>query len=146
MFDACNKIHKAVGFGGRKVMEIEGAIFYSNMTRPIIETFLNYSKEYQIKRKRTVNHMQSLPDGEFKWILNAQDHLTKFCHLRPIRAKSAKEVAWPLYKIFFRVGALVTLQSDNGKELRNQLLIALKLLWPGLQIVHGRARRNNIFK
>ena len=83
---------------------------------------------------------QSLPDGEYKWILNAQDHLTKFSHLRPLRAKSAKEVAWALYKIFCRCGAPVILQSDNGKEFRNQLISSLVLLWPGLQIVHGRAR------
>ena len=37
--------------------------------------------------------MQSFPDGEFKWILNAQDHLTKYCHPRAIRAKSAIELA-----------------------------------------------------
>ena len=85
--------------------------------------------------------MQSLPDGEYKWILNAQDHLTKFCHLWAIKAKSASEVAWALYKIFCRVGAPVILQSDNGKEFRNQLISSLALLWPGLQIVHGRARR-----
>ena len=70
------------------------------MTGKIIEIFLKYSKEYQVKRKKTVNHglvvkpvkseyynsrmqidlvdIQSLPDGELKSILNSQDHLTKF--------------------------------------------------------------------
>ena len=85
--------------------------------------------------------MQSLPDGELKWILNAQDHLTKFCHLRPLKAKTAKEVALCLYEIFCRFGAPVVLYSDNGKEFRNELITSLQLLWPDLQIVHGRAKR-----
>ena len=83
---------------------------------------------------------QSLLDGEYKWIMNAQDHLTKFSHLRPLRAKSADEVAWVLYKIFCRCGAPLILQSDNGNEFRNRLVTSLKLLWPCLKICHGRAR------
>ena len=162
MFDACMDIHKKVGSSGRAAMEPLANRFHSNITRPIIDKFLNYSKEYQIKRKKTVNHglvikpirssyynsrmqidlvdYQSLPHGEYKWILNAQDHMTKFCHLRPLKAKSASEVAWALYKIFCRCGAPCILQSDNGREFRNNLVSSLKLLWPGLEIVHGRAR------
>ena len=37
-------------------MEVESKKFYYNIIRPIIKTFLNYSEEYQLKRKRTVNH------------------------------------------------------------------------------------------
>ncbi len=143
-------------------MEHEASKFYHNVTRAIIEIFLKYSEQYQIKIRRAVNQglvvkpiksdafnarvqidlvdMQSLPCGDFKWVLNVQDHLTKFVHLRPLKKKCAKEVAWDLYKIFC-TGAPVILQSDNGKEFRNSLVTALKVLWPGLQIVHGRARR-----
>lgn len=163
MFDICYKVHVAVGHSGRASMEVEAAKFYFNVTRTIIEIFLKYSKEYQIKKKRSANHgrvvkpivseyfnsrmqidlvdFQSLPDGEHKWILNAQDHLTKFCHLRALKAKSASEVAWHLYQIFCEFGAPLILQSDNGKEFRNELISSLKLLWPSLEIVHGRARR-----
>ena len=92
-------------------MEKEGAKFYNNMTRSIIDIFLKYSEEYQNKRIRnkTVGQVikpiesnkylsrmqidladvQSLPDDEYKWILNAQDHFTKYCHLRPLNVKSA---------------------------------------------------------
>ena len=162
MFDACKEIHKKVGFTGRSAMEPMAKQFYSKVTRPIIEIFLNYSKEYHLKRKKAVNHglvvkpiissyynsrmqidlvdFQSLPDGEHKWILNAQDHMTKFCHLRPLKEKSASCVAWALYKIFSRCGAPLILQSDNGKEFRNSLISSLKVLWPDLQIVHGHAR------
>ena len=88
----------------RTAMEHESSKFYHNVTRPIIEIFLNYSEQYQMKKRKTINHglvvkpirsdsfnsrcqidlvdMQSLPVGEYKWILNVQDHLTKFSIIR----------------------------------------------------------------
>ena len=36
--------------------------------------------------------MQSQPDGELKWILVYQDHLTKFVQLRPTKSKCAPEL------------------------------------------------------
>lgn len=72
-------------------MEKEAKKFYYNVTRPIIELFLQYSSEYQTKRKKTVNHglvvkpiisehfnsrgqidlvdMHSLPDGDIQFRL-----------------------------------------------------------------------------
>lgn len=162
MFDSCMHVHQMCGHGGRSVMVPQACLLFCNVTRRIIEIFLTYSEEYQAKRKKTKLHgmvvkpirseyynsrmqidlvdMQSLPDGEYKWVLNAQDHLTKFSHLRPLKKKCMKEVAWELYLIFCRCGAPVILQSDNGKEFRNGLVKSLKLLWPGLEIVHGRPR------
>jgi len=40
---------------------------------------------------------QTCADGEFKWLLVYQDHFTKLVQLRPIRAKSAIEVATALF-------------------------------------------------
>ncbi len=48
--------HNNVGKTGRLGMEIEAKKFYSNISRSIIEIFLKYSEEYQVKRKKTVNH------------------------------------------------------------------------------------------
>lgn len=36
---------------------------------------------------------QSVPDGNYKWILNYQDHNTKFISLRPMESKRAIEVS-----------------------------------------------------
>ena len=36
--------------------------------------------------------MQSQPDGDLKWILVYQDHLTKFVQLRPVKSKRAPEL------------------------------------------------------
>jgi hypothetical protein len=58
MFDRCLEIDKIIGCTSRAGMEVETKKFYSNMniSRPIIEIFLKYSEEYQIKRKKNVNH------------------------------------------------------------------------------------------
>jgi hypothetical protein len=69
-----------------------------------------------------------------------KDHLTKFCHLRPCTTTGAVEEANHLYHIFCEFGAPIILHSDNGLEFRNQVVSSLKIIWPGLQIVHGRSR------
>ena len=45
-----------------------------------------------------------------------------------------------LWKIHRDIAEYI-LQSDNGNEFRNELVSALKVLWPGLNMVHGRTRR-----
>ena len=84
--------------------------------------------------------MQSCADGEFKWIMVYQDHFTKFVQLRPLRSKTATEVANSLFEIFSIFGVPYILQSDNGREFRNSLISAVKMMWPDMNLVHGRAR------
>ncbi len=88
----------------------------------------------------------SIPDHTvtppYKYVLTVKDHLTKFVHLRPCQSKEGVEVAKHLYLIFCEFGAPLLLQSDNGLEFRNQVVAGLKILWPDLQIVHGRSRRS----
>ena len=59
--------------------------------------------------------LQTCADGDFKFILNYQDHLPKFCALKALRTKRAAEVAYNLLDIFSYLGPPATLQSDNGK-------------------------------
>ncbi|XP_025267611.1 KRAB-A domain-containing protein 2-like [Camponotus floridanus] len=60
--------------------------------------------------------MQSEPDKDYRFIMNYQDHLTKFTILRPLKTKTAEEVAYQLIDIFCLFGAPCILQSDNGRE------------------------------
>ena len=55
MFDRCLEIHKRIGCTGRAGMEVESKKFYSNISRPIIEIFLNTAKNIKLKEKN-VNH------------------------------------------------------------------------------------------
>jgi len=86
--------------------------------------------------------MQAEPDQQYKFILNYQDHLTKFVQLRPLQSKRAEEVAYVLLDIFLIFGAPVMLHSDNGREFVNKVISELKILWPELKIVHGKPRHS----
>ena len=84
--------------------------------------------------------MQSMANGGNKWIMVYQDHLMKYCILRPLTSKRASEVAYQLVDIFLLIGAPHILQSDNGAEFTASVIAELKLLWPDLHLVHGKPR------
>jgi hypothetical protein len=46
-------------------------------------------------------------DGEFKYLMNYQDHFTKFFNLYPLKTKTAAEVAWHLLEIFLTFNSSV---------------------------------------
>ena len=50
-------------------------------------------------------NMQTEKDGDYESILNAQNHFTKYCHLRPLKSRRANEVAVRLFEIFTEFGA-----------------------------------------
>ena len=58
--------------------------------------------------------IQSQPEGDFKWIVVYQDHLTKFVQLRPLTSKHAP-VSYQLLDTFSIFEAPSILQSDNGR-------------------------------
>ena len=49
--------------------------------------------------------MQSQKDEDYRFILNYQDHLTKMMVLRPLKTKTAEEVAYHLVGIFCNKGS-----------------------------------------
>ncbi|XP_045451043.1 KRAB-A domain-containing protein 2-like [Melitaea cinxia] len=68
---------------------------------------------------------QTQPDGNFKFIMVYQDHLTKFVLLRALQCKRAAEVAYHLNDIFLTIGMPCILQSDNGREFVNNVISEL---------------------
>jgi len=67
---------------------------------------------------------------------------TKFVSLRPLKTKTASEVAYNLIDIFCIFGAPCILQSDNGRGFVNHIINDLVLMWDGLKIVHGKPRHS----
>ena len=65
--------------------------------------------------------MQSQKDEDYRFILNYQDHLTKMVVLRPLKTKTAEEVAYHLVDFFCDKGSPHVLQSDNGREFANKI-------------------------
>ena len=104
------------------------------MVQPIL------SSEFSSRGQVDLIDMQSMSSRTYKWIMVYQDHLTKFCVLRPLKSKRAAEVAFQIADIFLLLGAPVILQSDNGSEFTAQIITELCSMWPELSIVHAKPR------
>lgn len=57
-----------------------------------------------------------------------QDHFTKFFLFRALKAKNLVDVTNALFDIFTILGIPTILQSDNEREFRNQIVLALKAM------------------
>ena len=60
--------------------------------------------------------MRTLADGDYKYIVHARDHFSRYSWASPIKSKEAINVAAFLYSIFTQFGPPSILQTDNGKE------------------------------
>ena len=80
--------------------------------------------------------MESQPDGDLKYILLYQDHLTKFVPFHPVKSKRATKVACQLLDTISTFAAPRILRSDNGRERVNSVITELSRMWVGLELVH----------
>lgn len=153
-------ILRVCGHGGRDKMVYEAKKKYS-IPKPIAMIFVSLCiecqknkpqqkkglvvkpiipKDFNSRGQVDLVDLQSIPDGEFKWLMDYQDHATKFTCIRPLRTKQAAEVAVEQLKIFLEHGAPEILQSDNGREFTAEVITELMKLWPQCKMVHGRPR------
>ena len=163
LFDVIQGVHVLIGHRGINNTMKEIKKKYANITEKQVKLFISGCYECKIKKVKPKNStklvvhllssndfnargqvdlidMQSCPDGPYKFILNYQDHFTKFCVLRLLKTKTATEVAYHLLDIFTTFGAPAILQSDNGREFVAKVIEDLAGTWKGLHIVHGRPR------
>ena len=118
LYDKMQEVHIQQGHGGINKMLAHLKKRYANITQEAVTLFISFCEECERRRNRANSRcivvkpirssdmnsrgqvdlidMQSQPDGNFKWILNYQDHFTKFIHLRPLERKSAIDVATTL--------------------------------------------------
>ena len=84
---------------------------------------------------------RDLPDGNFKYILHAIDHWSRFIFLAPLESKNSIGIKKELEKIFTYFGAATIFHSDNGREFVNHSLQEMLTSWPTqVQVVQGRPR------
>ena len=162
VFNALYDVHVLkLGHAGAEKMHKMIMAKYSNVSRRLCEIFyrccsvclLNkrcpgkaesirpiISKTFNSRGQVDLIDMQSTPIRGYKWILQYQDHLTKFCYLRALTSKTATCVAEALLEIFLLQGCPGILQSDNGREFCNAVIRELMILWPDAKIVNGRPR------
>jgi len=109
VFDAILQSHESVGHAkiDRTWQKVQKK--YANISRQMVSIFVEMcplcAVDKSIPSRKSVREpimsdtfndrgqvdlidMQSVPDGEFRWILHYQDHLTKFSYLRAIRKNS----------------------------------------------------------
>ncbi|XP_035218364.1 KRAB-A domain-containing protein 2-like [Stegodyphus dumicola] len=85
LFDLLHDTQLKIGRGGRTQMEKELQTKLSNSKKGLVSKPLIF-KEYNSRCLVDLIDMQCNPDGEFKFILNYQDHLTKFISLRALKS------------------------------------------------------------
>ncbi|XP_053612938.1 KRAB-A domain-containing protein 2-like [Plodia interpunctella] len=95
---------------------------------------INLKNNVNLKNSARVDliDFQSLPEGDFKWVLKYQDCSTKFLQLRPVRTDQASEIAVELVKIFLTFGPPNILVSNSG-----DILEEIEKIWPDCNIYHG---------
>ncbi|KAL4103913.1 hypothetical protein QTP88_019230 [Uroleucon formosanum] len=163
LFNILHSTHSTIGHGGRCRMDFELKSKYCNITNETIMAYLNLYTHCQKKSSNpkrglvskpilhsTFNSrsqidlidMQSQHINGFRFILNYQDHLTKFVLLRALSSKRAEEIAHNFLDIYTTFGAPAILHSDNGREFVNSIIIELHSMWPDVKIVHGKPRHS----
>lgn len=163
LYDNIHDAHIHIGHGGEKRTHKHLKTRVANITLKQVKLYVSLCETCQLKRRRrhkkppTVKpilsknfgergqvdliNMKSISADGYSYILQYQDHLTKFCILRPLKSKSVEEVSQHLMDIFCILGAPKLLQSDNGREFTGEILRNLtKALWPNLLMINGRPR------
>ena len=67
--------------------------------------------------------LQSMADGDYRYILNYQDHGMKDMYPVALKTKRVVEIAIALINIFKFIGPPLILHSDNGREFSNICLL-----------------------
>lgn len=139
VMDLIRNIHECGGHKGEKKTYKQIAENYANISRAVVSEYIKNCERCSEKMKKKevcsgtvikpilatyfnergqvdLVDFQTLADGDYKWILHYQDHLSKYHLLRPLKRKTASEVAENLLRIFIDFGAPTILQSDNGRE------------------------------
>jgi len=163
LFEVIHTAHLAEGHGGRNRMMAVLKTKYCNVTTEAVMAYLGLCSNCQVKQSnpkrglvtKPILHsafnsraqidlidMQCQNYNNYRYIMNYQDHLTKFVILKPLKTKRAEEITLNLIDIYTIFGAPAILHSDNGHELVNSIITNLNEMWGGIKIVHGKPRHS----
>jgi transposase InsO family protein len=98
--------------------------------RPIVS-----SKNFERVQVDLINMSNHL-DGQYKWILHAKDHYSKFSLLWPLEAKTVESIARCFHFWIGIFGKPDILQCDNRTEFKGTFKELL--LRQGIEIINGR--------
>lgn len=162
MYDILLDIHINCGHGGRDRMWEPTKAKYANITIEIIKLFLTFCENCVLKQYTTRSgfvtnpivtsdfnshvqadliDMQGQECQEFRFIFVYQDHFSKLVQIRPLKRKTAKAVTASMVDLFVTFGPPDKLQTDNGREFKNQTLEAICKHFR-ITMVHGLPRHS----
>jgi hypothetical protein len=84
--------------------------------RPVVGIKPIITHGFETRGQVNLIDFQSMPDGDFCFLLNYIDHGDKFLFSIPLTRKRASCITVALLEIFTVVGPPMILQSDNGNE------------------------------
>lgn len=155
-------VHEACGHAGRTKTHLKLCESYANITRAMVSEYLSQCERCveKLKQKNKTGlvvkpilatdfnerfqvdlvDMQTLPEGEYRYIFHGLDFLSKYHFLRPLKTKCAFEIDADLLKIFIDFGAAQIIQGDNGRELTAKIILELNKMWPTVKLINRRPR------
>ena len=151
--------HLETSYGGEKKTHRKLQDQYCNIPKSLVQEYIKHCDRCVEKRRKTETSsgvvvrslsvadlndrgqvdlvdMQTMKDGSYRFILHYMEYLTKFSQLRPLKIKTAEEVAKELLYIFLDIGAPHILQPDNGRKFTAQVITQLSTLWPGCVLMN----------
>lgn len=158
LFDILYETHSAIGHGGRNRMVSELKNKYCNITNETIMVFLKLCTKCHKKAvcskiglvpkpilQPTFNSraqvdlidMQSQRYNDYKFIMNYQEHFTKYIVLKPLKSKCTEEIAYNLIDIYTLFGIPAILQSCSGKKFVTSVINKLNVIWDEVKIDYG---------
>lgn len=160
IFDTIQDAHSGLGHRGEKSTHRKVRETVANVSMQMIKIFIKNCTTCNLKQRLTciknivikpiVSHhfgervqvdlISMLKDScrGYNYILNYQDHATKFCVLRALRTKTSYEVSSSINEIFRLFGPPTIIQTDNGAEFGLSLEELIGRYWPDTKIIRGR--------
>ena len=122
-------VHCETGHGGERKTHKKLLDLYCNIPRNLVHEYIQHCERCVEKRKKSetasgvvvkplsakdlnergqvdIIDMQTMRDGSYRFILHYMEYLTKFSQVRPLKTKTAEEVAQELLCIFLDIGAI----------------------------------------
>ncbi|XP_031765591.2 KRAB-A domain-containing protein 2-like [Galleria mellonella] len=142
-YDILSTIHESTKHGGRDKM-ISAMKSKYLIPVPVVRAFIKCCTLCKKRNPKTssknlglvdVIDLQSIPDGNYKWVLHYQDYVNKFSFLRPLTSNSISDVACELLKIFLEIGCPNTLYSNYSQDFSVAITRELDSMWPGCNVI-----------
>ncbi len=82
--------------------------------------------------------MKHKPSDQYKWILHAKDHFSKYSWLYALKSKESEPITRAMEQWLMAFGPLKIIQCNNGTKFKGALLLVLKR--HGIKLINSNPR------